>query len=103
MGATYDELGNGVGVVTHGSELGADELVAVVDRLADGAEDGFVEDHHKEEELGSDDGEGEVEVEDLTGLAREGGERDERVSGEAGEGSLAGELDLAASTERKKK
>ena len=93
---TYDEVSNLVGVVTHGSELGADELVTVINGLADGAEDGLVEDHHEEEELGGDDGEGKVEVENLTGLASEGGEGDEGVRGEAGEDSLAGELDLAA-------
>jgi len=94
-----DEVSDRGGVVTDGSELGADELVTVIDGLADGAEDGLVEDHHEEEELGGDDGEGKVEVENLTGLASEGGEGDEGVRGEAGEDGLAGELDLAEGSE----
>ena len=89
---TYDEVSNLVGVVTHGSELGADELVTVINGLADGAEDGLVEDHHEEEELGGDDGEGKVEVENLAGSpAKEegdGGVPAKPVN------SLAGELTL---------
>lgn len=95
---TYDEIRDGGGVVAHGRELVADEVVAVVERLAHGTEDGLVQDHHEEEELRGDDGEGKVEVENLTGLARERGERDDGVGHRGEDGGLdgLGELNLAA-------
>ena len=101
VACTYDEVRNGGGVVTHGGELVTDERVAVVERLAHGTEDGLVQDHHEEQELGGDDGQGEVEVENLTGLASHGGHRDERVGHRGDDGGLhrLGELHLAARRE----
>ena len=101
VACTYDKVRNGGGVVTHGGELVTDERVAVVERLAHGTEDGLVQDHHEQQELGGDDGQGKVEVENLTGLASHGGHRDERVGHRGDDGGLhrLGELHLAARRE----
>jgi len=56
--------------------LRTNELVAIVQRLAHRPEDGLVEDGHQEQELGGDDGQGEIEIEQFTRLGVRG--RDER-------------------------
>ena len=67
---TYDKVSNSRRVVANCGELGPDELVTIVECFADRSKNSFVEDHHEKEELGSNDGEGKVEVKYFSGLAR---------------------------------
>lgn len=81
---TYDERLNLGRVIPDRSELRADELVAIVERLAHRPEHRLVENGHQQEELGGDDGQGEIEIEQFTRLGVRRGRRDGVDEGDRG-------------------
>mmetsp|Transcript_42602 Transcript_42602/g.71115 ORF Transcript_42602/g.71115 Transcript_42602/m.71115 type:complete len:225 (-) Transcript_42602:109-783(-) len=78
-------------VVLNGHQLRAKLAVALVQDVAHGGEHHLVEDHHQGEELSHDDGQGQVEVEEHTGVR---GGSHHHVGHRDHEGGLHGRGDL---------